>query len=261
MQSPTTIWARLGPRCSSTALHVQQPKSAWARLLPCSCSALYVQRSTCSCTRLLGERPSIASAGLGSICSRAGIGRQMGGRLERCTTISAGLGSPSSCIARGLRRCGLSRRRPAGCRMKAGCLRSLRTPHRRLRRAGGFASQQPANATPQCLIRSGSCARSSNSRKIIMTRTIEQRIGVALLEEHTGDCLCSTHETRSTRRRFYSVRARAFIAEARPGASFYSGQPGVCGYARFSAHDSLGFFASKSTVNGIVDALKQTSPD
>ena len=87
-----TIWTGFGYPCSCLVLWgsgsrpLQQPTTTSVRLLgrPCSRMALQVQQ------------PSISSEGLGlGSCSRVRLGRQIEGRLQRCTTISAGLGSPS----------------------------------------------------------------------------------------------------------------------------------------------------------------------
>ena len=92
-----TSWAGFGFPCSclvvrgSGSRQLQQPTTTSVRLLgtPCSCTAMQVQQ------------PSISSEGLclGS-SSRARWGRWTGGRVCRCTTIFAGLESPSSWIAR-----------------------------------------------------------------------------------------------------------------------------------------------------------------
>ena len=92
-----TIWAGLGFPCSclvvrgSWSCQLQWPTTTSVRLLgtPCSCVALQVQQ------------PSIISEGLGlGSGSRVRFGRQIEGRLQRCTTISAGLRSPPSWTAR-----------------------------------------------------------------------------------------------------------------------------------------------------------------
>ena len=105
-----TSWAGFGFPCSclvvrgSGSRQLQQPTTISVRLLgtPCSCMAMQVQQ------------PSISSEGLGlGSGSRVRFGRWTGGRVCRCTTISAGLGSPSSWTAR-LRRS--LRRYMARCR-------------------------------------------------------------------------------------------------------------------------------------------------
>ena len=92
-----TIWAGFGFPCSCLVLRgsgshqLQQPTTTSVRLLgtPCSCMAIQVQQ------------PSIRSEGLGlGSGSRVRFGRWTGGRFCRCTTIFAGLGSPSSWTAR-----------------------------------------------------------------------------------------------------------------------------------------------------------------
>ena len=92
-----TSWAGYGFPCSCLVVRgsgrrqLQQPTTTSVRLLgtPCSCTAMQVQQ------------PSISSEGLGlRSCSRVRLGRWTGGRVCRCTTIFAGLGSPSSWTAR-----------------------------------------------------------------------------------------------------------------------------------------------------------------
>ena len=92
-----TSWAGLGFPCSCLVLRgsgsrqLQQPTTTSVRLLgtPCSCTAMQVQQ------------PSISSEGLGlGSGSRVRFSRWTGGRFCSCTTISAGLGSPSSWTAR-----------------------------------------------------------------------------------------------------------------------------------------------------------------